>query len=125
MAPYSLITGGGSVFIEDFVDISYGVKIISGSDDIFGDSLFTPSVPSSMRKIQHQNVTIQKYTFIGANSIVYPGVTIGEGAIIHPGTIVNHDLKPWSIYGGFDCRSLGNRMHKNQIIDKANSIIAR
>ncbi len=34
LAPYSMITGGGEVTIGNFVEISYGAKIISGTDDI-------------------------------------------------------------------------------------------
>lgn len=123
MAPYSMITGGGSVNVGDFVDISYGVKIISGSDDIFGESLFTPNVPPVLRKVKRMPISIGDYTFIGANSIIYPGVTIGEGVTINPGTIVKKDLQAWSIFNGVDCRYVCKRENKEKIISKAHSLL--
>lgn len=123
MAPYSMITGGGEVYIHDFVDISYSVKIISGTDDIFGDSLFTPSVPEKYRKIKRSTVEINNFAFIGANSVIYPGVKIGEGAIVNPGTVVKTNLEAWSVYEGTDCRMTGKRKHKDEIIKKASELI--
>ncbi|MGD8779544.1 MAG: hypothetical protein PVH88_11360 [Ignavibacteria bacterium] len=123
LAPYSMITGGGDVIINDFVDISYGVKIISGKDDIFGESLFTPSVPIELRNVERSNIEIGKLSFIGANSIIYPDVKIGEGVIVNPGTIVKYNLKSWHIYEGADCNLLGIRKHKKEIIKKTEELL--
>lgn len=123
LAPYSMITGGGEVYIHDFVDISYSVKIISGTDDIFGDALFTPSVPEKYRKTKRSTVEINNFAFIGANSIVYPGVKIGEGAIVNPGTIVKSNLDPWTVYAGPECNVVGKRKFKEEIIQKASELV--
>ncbi|MHB2153598.1 acyltransferase [Calditrichota bacterium GD2] len=125
MAPYSMITGGGEVYIEDFVEISYGAKIISGTDDIFGEYLFTPSIPEEFRNVNRDRVTIGRFSFIGANSIVYPGVRIGEGVIVNPGTIVKQNLKSWGIYEGPDARLIGKRKYKDQIIKKAEALLKK
>jgi acetyltransferase-like isoleucine patch superfamily enzyme len=118
LGPYCLISGGGDVHIDNFADLSYGAKIITGSDDLFGNSLITPSVPAEFRKIKTQPVTIGKHAFIGANSIIYPGVTIGEGAIVNPATIVHKSLESWSIHGGPSCAYLGKRQNREEIIAK-------
>lgn len=109
LAPYSMITGGGETFINDYVDISYGVKILTGSDDIYNGYLSLPNVPAEKRNITRQRVEIHTYAYIGINTIIYPGVTIGEGALTEPNTIVKENLEPWTIYGGADCRKLGKR----------------
>ncbi|QOJ30172.1 MAG: acyltransferase [Ignavibacteriales bacterium] len=123
LAPYAMITGGGEVYIQDFVDISYAVKIISGTDDIFGDSLFTPSVPANLRKVKRSTVEINNFAFIGANSLIYPGVKIGEGAIVNPGTIVRKNLDSWTVYDGQECLPVGKRKYREEIIRKAEQLV--
>ena len=123
LAPYSMITGGGEVYIENFVEISYGAKIISGTDDIFGEHLFTPSVPENHRDVNRSSVQIGRLCFIGANSIIYPGVTIGEGVIVNPGTIVKVNLNPWGIYDGPDAKLLGKRKFRSEIVEQSEELL--
>lgn len=123
LAPYSLITGGGEVFIGNFVDISYSVKIICGTDDIYGEYLFTSGVPKIYRNTKRSSIEIGSYSFIGANSIVFPGVKIGEGVIVNPNTIVKENLKPWCVYDGTDCKLVGKRKFKKEIIAKGEELL--
>ena len=109
LAPYSMITGGGETYIHDYVDISYGAKIISGSDAVYDGYLSLPKVSPELRKLKRQRVEIHNYAYIGINTIIYPGVTIGEGAITEPNTVVKSNLEPWTIYGGNECKKLGKR----------------
>ena len=109
LAPYSMITGGGEAYIHDYVDISYGVKIITGSDAVYDGYLSLPNVDPESRKIKRQRVEIHNYAYIGINTIIYPGVNIGEGAITEPNTIVKSNLEPWTVYGGAECKKLGMR----------------
>lgn len=37
---------------------------------------------------------------IGGNSVILPGVTIGEGASVGAGSVVTKDLEPWGVYVG-------------------------
>ena len=32
------------------------------------------------------------------NSIAFPGVTIGEGAVVNTGSVIRHNLEPWGVY---------------------------
>ena len=52
--------------------------------------------------IQHirKPVVLKKGCCIGMRSIIMPGVTIGEGAIIGAGSIVTKDIPAWSIAVG-------------------------
>lgn len=111
LAPYVMITGGGETYIHDYVDVSYGSKILTGSDDIYDGYLSLPNVPAERRKISRGRVEIHAYAYIGINSVIYPGITIGEGALTEPNTIVKQNLEPWTIYGGFNCMKLGKRKH--------------
>lgn len=109
LAPYAMITGGGEAYIHDYVDISYGAKILTGSDDIYGGYLSLPKVPAEQRKITRGRIEIHSYAYIGINTIIYPGVTIAEGAMTEPNTIVKSNLEPWIVYGGEECKKIGIR----------------
>ena len=54
-------------------------------------------------------VIIKDDAYIGANCVIMPGVTIGEGALIGAGSFVNKDVEPWSIYVGTPARKIRDR----------------
>jgi len=45
-------------------------------------------------------VVIEAGAWLGARSIILPGVTVGEGAIVNPGAVVNKDVLPHTRVGG-------------------------
>ena len=47
--------------------------------------------------------------WIGANSIIMRGVTIGDGAVVGAGSIVTKDIEPYSIVGGNPARHIKYR----------------
>ncbi|MYM90541.1 acyltransferase [Rugamonas sp. FT82W] len=47
-----------------------------------------------------KNVSIGNKVFIGAGSIVMPGVRIGDNVIIGAGSVVTRDVQPNSVYAG-------------------------
>ncbi|MFA6260423.1 MAG: acyltransferase [Bacteroidia bacterium] len=51
-------------------------------------------------KVRIEKVIIQDKAWIGFNSIILKGVTIGEGAIVAAGSVVVKDVAPFTIVGG-------------------------
>ncbi|MCX8131260.1 MAG: acetyltransferase [Clostridia bacterium] len=51
-----------------------------------------------------RDVVIGNDVWIGARSIILPGVKIGEGAIVAAGAVVTKDVEPYSIVGGNPAR---------------------
>lgn len=51
-----------------------------------------------------RNVKIGNKVFIGAGSIVLPGVTIGDNVVVGAGSVVTKDLAPDSVYAGNPAR---------------------
>ena len=51
-------------------------------------------------------VTIKRGAFIGMNTVIMPGVTIGEGAIVAAGSVVTKDVEPYTIYGGVPAKKI-------------------
>lgn len=56
--------------------------------------------------LDEQSVCIGDDVWIAAGAIVLKGVKIGEGAIVGAGSIVTHDVEPWTIVGGNPTRVL-------------------
>jgi len=61
------------------------------------------------KEVQHGTVRIDKHSIIGASSVVFPSVTIGEGCAIGAMSLVNKSTDPWGIYVGIPVRKLKDR----------------
>jgi galactoside O-acetyltransferase len=101
--------GGERVVIEDFVSVSSGSRIFTSSDTTEG-GLIGPQIPAQFRAPVHSKpVVLKRFACVFAQSLVLPGVTIGEGAIVAAHSVVKRDLEPWTVYGGSPLRVLGTR----------------
>ena len=54
--------------------------------------------PGKIENIISAPVTIEDDVWIGFNSIVMKGVTIGSGSVIAAGSVVNESIPPYSLY---------------------------
>ena len=55
------------------------------------------------------NTVIQDGVWLGMRSMIMPGVTIGEGAIVAANTVVTKDVAPYSIVAGSPARQIRMR----------------
>lgn len=46
---------------------------------------------------------------VGAHSVILPGVSFGEGAVVGSLSLVKESLDPWGIYGGVPARLIKPR----------------
>ena len=95
------IIGGASseLIMEDFTNISAGGKIVCCSDD-FTQGLINPIVPVQYRHLINKPVIFKRFSVIGVNSVVLPGVTLAEGSSVGAGSVVTKDTLPWMVYCG-------------------------
>ncbi len=54
-------------------------------------------------------IEVKDHVWIGANATILQGVTIGEGAIIAAGSVVNKDVPAYQIYGGVPAKFIKER----------------
>lgn len=52
--------------------------------------------------------------YLGERCYVMPGVTIGDGAVIAPGSVVTKSVRPHEIWAGFPARRVAHRTDPNQ-----------
>jgi len=57
-------------------------------------------LPKDWEHVKREPITICDKAWIGFNSIILKGVTIGEGAIVGAGSVVTSDVLPWTIVAG-------------------------
>lgn len=85
--------GRGKIIIGDFVHIGPNVMISTANHNILSKNF-------DLYPVTVQNVNIEDSVWIGANSIILAGVTIGEGSIIAAGSVVRHSVPNNSIVMG-------------------------
>ena len=100
IAAFSSITGGEKAFFDDFSCLSWGARIFTGTDDFTGSGFGNSTVPEKYRKVRREPVRICRFVIVGANSVILPGVTIGEGATVGANSVVSKNLEPWGVYLG-------------------------
>lgn len=60
-------------------------------------------------------IIIEKDVWIGFGAIVLSGVKIGRGSVVAAGSLVNKDVKPYSIVAGNPARVIGKRFSSEDI----------
>lgn len=114
-----LIEGGACTVIGDRVFIGPGTKLLT-STYAFNGYYTNEFLPSDANKILYGDIVLENDSYIGANSVIMPGVTIGEGALVGSNAFVNKDLEPWGIYVGSPAKKIGERQKP---IDERRAII--
>ncbi|MDD2896325.1 MAG: acyltransferase [Aliarcobacter sp.] len=100
---------GNGVKVQNNISIYEGVEV---EDDVFlGPSMVFTNVINPrafiIRKEEFKKTLLKKGCSIGANATIVCGVTIGEYALIGSGTVVNKDVKSYSLMVGVPARQIG------------------
>ena len=88
------------ILIADGVFLSGGVSIIAHSRP--------PDFLSEFIKYKAGKVYIKKGSWIGYNSTILPGITIGEGSIVGAGSVVTKDVPPYIVVAGNPAKKIRN-----------------
>lgn len=102
-------SGHGGIQIGDGTIIAHCVDVFSGEHNYDSDDL--QCLPFDERFVLGK-VIIERNVWIGAHSIVLPGVVIGEGAVIGAGSVVTHDIPPLVIAAGNPAKVIRYRNEK-------------
>ena len=86
-----------NIIIEDDVRIAAGSVIVSHSKA--GHYLREHYLKTRISKVK-----ICRYSFIGINCVIMPGVTIGEGCVVVSGSVVKINTKPYTVVSGIPAK---------------------
>ena len=106
---YSAILAGAGVALQDFSGLSQGVKIYTTSDNYDGSVMTNPTVPQEFTGVIRAPVQIGKHAIVGSQSIILPGVTLGEGCAVGANSLVSKNAEAWSVYFGSPARRMKKR----------------
>lgn len=87
------------ITLGDNATVSQGVKLCTASHDITSKIMELTTAP----------IVIGANSWVAGWSIVLPGVTIGEGAVVAAGAVVTKDVEPWTVVGGNPARFIKKR----------------
>jgi len=102
----SFLIAAQSIEIGDDVMVSWGVTITDHNSHAIAfteranDIIDERGGYKNWNNVKIAPVKISNKVWIGFNSIVLKGVTVGEGAIIGAGAVVTKDVEPWTIVAG-------------------------
>ena len=114
ISAYVALYGAEGIVLEDYTGVSPRSTIYSAMDDFSGDYLIGPIHPEEYTNVKGGKVLVKKFSQIGANSVLFPNITIEEGVVVGACSMVRHSLEPWGIYAGIPCKKLKERS-KNMV----------
>lgn len=117
--PHNIVLGSDiTLGTGDRLWASANASITIGAHALFGPNVTiitanhgygARDVPIKAQAQREQDVRIGDDVWLGANAIVLPGVTVGDGAIVAAGAVVTRDVAPLTIVGGVPAHEIGAR----------------
>jgi acetyltransferase-like isoleucine patch superfamily enzyme len=101
----------GSCRVGSRVSIQTGVYVCTYStveDSVFLGPccVFTNDRYVTQKPFKLVGPTVKKGASIGANAVLFPGITVGEGALIGSQAMVNVDVPPRTVFAGAPARKI-------------------
>lgn len=106
----------GSVAIGKDCLFAKNVTVLSSTHQIYGDGTIRENDASLREDPDHQPyspVTIGDDCWLGINSVILPGVTLGKGTVVGANAVVTKDFPEYSIVGGVPATIIGSRIRKD------------
>jgi acetyltransferase-like isoleucine patch superfamily enzyme len=100
IGPFTMLDGSGGLEIGDNCSISTGVHIYSHDTVAW-------AVSGGVAPYDRAAVRIGNCCYIGGQTVVAKGVTIGDHSVIGACSFVNRDIPPYTVAFGVPCRPRG------------------
>lgn len=99
-----MLDGRGGIIINDYTIIGFESIILTRTHQYTDENM-----PIRSQTQHSMPVQIGKDVWIGARSIILPGVKIGDGAIVGANAVVTRDVTPNTIVGGIPAKFIKYR----------------
>jgi acetyltransferase-like isoleucine patch superfamily enzyme len=103
IGPFTILDGSGGLEIGSFCSISAGVQIYS-------HDTVQRTISGGKAEIERSPTQIGSRCYLGPNTIVAKGVTIGDGCVIGAGSLVLRDIPAESKAFGTPCKVVDNNV---------------
>ena len=88
-----ILEGKGAIHIGKRVQLAVGVALLTSTHEIGGPE-------QRAGRLATAPITIGDGAWIGARSLIFPGVTVGAGAVVAAGSVVRQDVEPNTVVAG-------------------------
>ena len=118
---------GDKLIIGKFCAIASGTQFIMGSANhrmnsistypfnVFGGT-WAENTPPHLSQLPFKgDIVIGNDVWIGRNSVIMPGIKIGDGAIVAAYSVVTKNVQPYTIVGGNPIKFIKNRFDDEMI----------
>lgn len=95
------LDGRGGISMGDYVMLGPGCSINSSSH-----KFDNTDIPILLQGLKYGGVIIEDDVWLGMNSVIMPGITVGSGAIVGANSVVTRNVPPFAIVGGNPARVL-------------------
>jgi acetyltransferase-like isoleucine patch superfamily enzyme len=100
VGPFCSLDGTGGLTIGSYCSVSAGTHIQTHDTVRY-------AVSGGKAPYEYAAVSIGDCCFLGVNSVVLKGVTIGAHSVVAAGAVVTSDVDPYSIVAGVPARRIG------------------
>ena len=101
IAPNNFVSGGGVLEVEDYAGIATGCNIITSTAILEdGARCSGPMASPSQMKIVSSGVKIGKDAFVCSGVTLLNGVVVAPGSVVGAGVTLGSSTDPWEVYVG-------------------------
>lgn len=103
----NVLQGGkktGRIIIGNHVHCGANVMMFA-----FNHGLDSLEIPTINQDYYDGDIIIEDDVWIGAGSVILPGIKIGKGVVIASNSVVNKDVAPYTIVGGVPAKFIKER----------------
>lgn len=101
-----------------YLDNRRGISIGSSCVIAHDTKIYTlgHEIDDTAFKTKGQSVSIEDYVIIFSNVLIMPGVTVGKGSVILPGSVVTKNIPEMKVVGGNPAKIIRDRLilHSNK-----------
>lgn len=101
IGPHCLIDGSGGLEVGDYCVFAAGTHV-------YTHDTVKWALSGGKKPYKHAPVTIGDRVFIGAQSVILAGVTVGKCTLICANATVTSDIAPYSIAAGTPAKTIGH-----------------
>jgi acetyltransferase-like isoleucine patch superfamily enzyme len=117
VTPQAKLEIGDFVFLGTSTEIDVAERVTIGAHTLIAPAVFISDHDHNIARdqriaaqgVRRAPVTIGEDVWLGTKSVILPGVTIGDGAVIGAGAVVTKDVEPYAIVAGVPARVIGRR----------------
>lgn len=123
IAVFVSLIGGGKITLSDFSGLSSRTSIFSSNADYSGKFLTNPTVADEFTRVTHSDVHLGRHVVIGSGSVILPGITLEEGAVVGSLSLVKDNCKSFGIYAGIPAKYIKQR--SNNLLELEKEFLGR